>query len=321
MMMKAISLKDKQEEASSLTESRRKLGAWKRGIPLYLMIFPGLLYFIIFKYIPMGGVLIAFQAFDPFDGFINSDWVGLENFRKLFGEQDFTLLLKNTLILSGMNLFLFFPAPILLALLLNEVRQTWFRKIVQTVVYIPHFLSWVIVVSITILLFSVQEGGVNKLLMEWGFNPIQLLTDRDYFRFTYVFQSIWKEAGWSAVIFFAALASIDPTLYEAAVVDGASRWRQMWHITLPGLRTTIIILFILRVGYLMDTGFEHILLMQNPTNLQLSDVFDTFVYRTGIIQGDFSYTTAVGLFKSVIGLCLIVIANWTAKKVGEEGVY
>lgn len=319
--MKAISTESKLEGTLSLAKNKRSYRAWKRGIPLYLMIFPGLLYFIIFKYIPMGGVLIAFQSFDPFDGFLNSDWVGLENFRKLFGEQDFTLLLKNTLILSGMNLFLFFPAPILLALLLNEVRQAWFRKIVQTVVYIPHFLSWVIVVSITILLFSVQEGGVNKLLMEWGFDPIQLLTDRGYFRYVYVFQSIWKEAGWSAVIFFAALASIDPTLYEATVVDGASRWRQMWHITLPGLRTTIIILFILRVGYLMDTGFEHILLMQNPTNLQVSDVFDTFVYRTGIVQGDFSYTTAVGLFKSVIGLCLIIGANRIAKKVGEEGVY
>lgn len=293
----------------------------KRGIPLYLMILPGFLYFVIFRYIPMGGVAIAFQAFDPFDGFLKSDWVGFDHFRKLFAEQDFLLLLRNTLMLSGMNLFFFFPAPILLALLLNEVRLAWFRKSVQTIIYIPHFLSWVIVVSITILLFGVQEGGVNKLLVEWGLAPVHLLTDRDYFRFLYVAQSIWKEAGWSAVIFFAALAAIDPTLYEAAVADGAGRWRQLWHITLPGLRRVIVILFILRVGYLMDTGFEHILLMQNPTNIQLSDVFDTFVYRTGILQGDFSYTTAIGLFKSVIGLCLIVTVNKIAKKLGEEGVY
>ncbi|MDF2963859.1 MAG: protein lplB [Paenibacillus sp.] len=319
--MKAVSLKGKEEHVHSLTESKRNIRAWKRGIPLYLMIIPGFLYFVVFKYIPMGGVIIAFQQFDPFDGFLKSDWVGLDNFRRLFGEQDFIRLLQNTLLLSCMNLILFFPAPIVLALLLNEARQAWFRKLVQTVVYVPHFLSWVIVVSLTILLFSMQEGGVNKLLINWGFAPVELLTDSDYFRFLYVSQSIWKEAGWSAVIFFAALASIDPTLYEAAVVDGASRWRQMWHITLPGLRTTIIILFILRVGYLMDTSFEHILLMQNPTNLQLSDVFDTYVYRIGILQGDFSYTTTVGLFKSVIGLSLILIVNRIAKKIGEEGVY
>jgi putative aldouronate transport system permease protein len=319
--MKAITLKTNEDRAHVMTERQRTLRLWKRGIPLYLMILPGFLYFIIFKYIPMGGIVIAFQQFDPFDGFLKSDWIGLDNFRRLFSEQDFLKLLSNTLLLSCLNLVLFFPAPIFLALLLNEARVVWFRKFVQTVVYVPHFLSWVIVVSLTILLFSVQEGGINKLLVNWGFAPIELLTDSDYFRWVYVSQSIWKEAGWSAVIFFAALASIDPTLYEAAVMDGASRWRQLWHITLPGLRTTIIILFILRVGYLMDTSFEHILLMQNPTNLQISDVFDTYVYRMGIVQGDFSYTTAVGMFKSVIGLTLILIVNRVAKRFGEEGVY
>lgn len=319
--MKAITLKRNEDKVQVMTERQRTLRLWKRGIPLYLMILPGFLYFIIFKYIPMGGIVIAFQQFDPFDGFLKSDWVGLDNFRRLFGEQDFLKLLSNTLMLSCLNLVLFFPAPIFLALLLNEARVVWFRKFVQTVVYVPHFLSWVIVVSLTILLFSVQEGGINKLLVNSGFAPIELLTDSDYFRWVYVSQSIWKEAGWSAVIFFAALASIDPTLYEAAVMDGASRWRQLWHITLPGLRTTIIILFILRVGYLMDTSFEHILLMQNPTNLQISDVFDTYVYRMGIVQGDFSYTTAVGMFKSVIGLTLILIVNRIAKRFGEEGVY
>ncbi|TVY05462.1 sugar ABC transporter permease [Paenibacillus cremeus] len=310
-----------EQKAPVLTERQRNIRIWKRGIPLYLMLFPGLLYFIVFKYIPMAGIVIAFQQFDPFDGFLKSDWVGLDNFRRLFAEQDFLRLFSNTLLLSCLNLVLFFPAPIVLALLLNEARLVLFRKFIQTIVYVPHFLSWVIVVSLTILLFSVQEGGINKMLVNWGFSPLELLTDSQYFRWVYVSQSIWKEAGWSAVIFFAALASIDPTLYEAAVVDGASRWRQLWHITLPGLRTTIVILFILRVGYLMDTSFEHILLMQNPTNLQISDVFDTYVYRMGIVQGDFSYTTTVGLFKSVIGLSLILFVNRVAKKFGEEGVY
>ncbi|WP_186446178.1 ABC transporter permease [Paenibacillus cremeus] len=319
--MEAITVKGMEQKAPVLTERQRNIRIWKRGIPLYLMLFPGLLYFIVFKYIPMAGIVIAFQQFDPFDGFLKSDWVGLDNFRRLFAEQDFLRLFSNTLLLSCLNLVLFFPAPIVLALLLNEARLVLFRKFIQTIVYVPHFLSWVIVVSLTILLFSVQEGGINKMLVNWGFSPLELLTDSQYFRWVYVSQSIWKEAGWSAVIFFAALASIDPTLYEAAVVDGASRWRQLWHITLPGLRTTIVILFILRVGYLMDTSFEHILLMQNPTNLQISDVFDTYVYRMGIVQGDFSYTTTVGLFKSVIGLSLILFVNRVAKKFGEEGVY
>ncbi|WNR43023.1 ABC transporter permease [Paenibacillus roseipurpureus] len=298
-----------------------KLSSWQRGIPLYFMILPGFLFFSIFKYIPMAGVLLAFKDYDPFIGLWGSKWVGLEHFQRLFTSADFLTLMWNTLALSAVNLFFFFPAPIILAILLNEIRLAWFRKSIQTIVYIPHFLSWVIVISVTFILFATQEGGVNKLLVDWGFPRFELLTSPDYFRPLYLSQNIWKETGWNAVIFFAALASIDPTLYEASVVDGASRMRQLWHITLPALKQIIIILFILRVGYVMNTGFEHILLMQNPLNLGVADVFDTYVYREGILQGQFSFTTAVGLFKSVIGLALIVVANWVAKKLGEEGVY
>jgi putative aldouronate transport system permease protein len=288
---------------------------------MYAMILPGLLFFVIFKYIPMGGIIIAFQEYDPFLGFWESSWVGFDHFQRLFTEEDFWKLFSNTLILSGLNLFLFFPAPILLALLLNEVSRAWFRKLVQTVAYMPHFLSWVLVVSITVLLFSTQDGAVNNLLASLGVERIPLLTDPSYFRYVFVFQNIWKEAGWNAIIFLAALAAVDPTLYEASVVDGANRWRQLWHITLPALKSTIVILFILRLGHVMDLGFEHVLLMQNPLNLQVSDVFDTYIYRAGIIQGEFSFTTAAGLFKSVIGLILIIFANQLSKKFGEEGVY
>jgi putative aldouronate transport system permease protein len=309
---------DRKETAR---RDKKGYGYLKKGLPLYLMILPGFLYFLIFKYVPMLGILIAFQDFDPFAGFLDSKWVGLEHFIRLFTEPDFFRILWNTLMLSSMNLFLFFPAPIILAVLLNEVRLAWFRKGVQTIVYIPHFLSWVIVASITVLVFSTQDGGFNKLMADLSLPPWDILTSSKTFRFLYLSQNIWKETGWSAVIFFAALASVDPTLYEAAVVDGASRWRQLWHITLPALKPIIIILFILRVGYVLNSGFEHILLIQNSVNLQVSDVFDTFVYRTGILQGQFSYTTAVGLFKSVVGLILIVMANRTAKKIGEEGVY
>lgn len=294
---------------------------WSRGLPLYMMILPGFLFFLIFRYLPMGGIVIAFQQFDPFEGFWASEWVGLQHFSRLFGEPDFWRLFSNTLILSALNLFLFFPAPIVLAVLLNELRSPWVRRSIQTILYLPHFLSWVVVVGITVLLFATQSGGVNIMLDTWGMNRIELMTDPDYFRWVYVAQNIWKEAGWNAIIFLAALASIDPTLYEAAVADGAGRWRQMWHITLPALRTTIIILFILRLGHVMDIGFEHIYLMQNPLNLDVSDVFDTYVYRAGVLQAEFSYTTAVGLFKSVIGLVLIVAANSMAKRIGEKGVY
>lgn len=300
--------------------SRRPL-QWKRGIPMYLMILPGFLFFVIFKYIPMGGLVIAFQEYDPFEGFLHSAWIGFDNFQRLFTDPDFWTLLRNTLMLSGLNLFLFFPAPILFAILLNEVSRAWFRRTVQTIIYLPHFLSWVIVVSITVVLFATQEGGINKLLDSWGFARIELLTNADYFRFLYVSQNIWKETGWNAIIFLAALAAVDPTLYEAAVVDGANRWKQVWHITLPALKSTIVILFILRLGQVMELGFEHVLLLQNPVNLEVADVFDTYVYRNGVLQGNFSYSTAVGIFKSAIGLVLILLANRMAKAFGQEGVY
>lgn len=293
----------------------------KQGLPLYVMILPGLLYFLIFRYAPMGGIVLAFKDFDPFEGVWASPWVGFKHFQVLFLEPDFWLLLKNTLVLSGLNLFLFFPAPIIVAVLLNEARIKWFAKTVQTFVYIPHFVSWVVVVGITSALFATQDGGINKLLAEYGFARLEMLTDPDFFRGMYVFQNVWKEMGWGAIIFLAALASVDPTLYEAAEMDGAGRWRQMWHITLPALKTIIMLMFILRLGQVMDNGFEHIYLLQNSLNLAVSDVFDTYVYRQGILLGEYSYTTAIGLFKSVVGLIFVMGANQLAKKIGEEGVY
>lgn len=294
---------------------------WKRGIPLYVMILPGLLYFLIFRYLPMGGIIIAFQDFNPFSGLSGSEWVGLAQFERLFSDVDFWPLLKNTLLLSALNLFLFFPAPIALALAINEVRLRWFRKAVQTALYMPHFLSWVVVVGMTITLFATQDGTVNKLLASLGLNRIEVMTDPAYFRYVYVLQNIWKEAGWNAIIFLAALAAVNPALYEAGMMDGASRWQLIWHVTLPAIRSTIIVLFILRLGDVLDIGFEHIYLLQNSLNLQVSDVFDTYVYRTGVLQGEFSYTTAVGLFKSVVGLILIASSNYLFRKFGEEGVY
>jgi putative aldouronate transport system permease protein len=269
----------------------------------------------------MFGVLISFQNYSPFRGVFGSEWAGLDHFVRLFTEQKFLILLKNTLILNLIDTCLYFPAPIVFAIILNEVRLRWFKTTLQTVVYLPHFVSMIVVVGITVVLFSGEFGGINLFLDSLGLPKYQGLNDPDHFRWVWLLQNIWKEVGWSAIIYLAALSSIDPTLYEAAKMDGANRWRQIWHITLPSLVPVILILFILRLGSFIDVGFEHIYLLQNPINLVVSDVFDTYIYRVGVQQGEFSYTTAVGLFKSVVGLVMVLSANTMAKRSGREGVF
>lgn len=301
------------------TESKIKY--LKRAYPFYLMIFPGLLYFLIFRYGPMFGLFISFKEYSPFRGVWESKWVGVKHFVRLFSESDFLLLLKNTLFLNLLDILVAFPFPILIAVLLNEVNKKFFKNAMQTILYAPHFLSWVVVVGITMLFFRAQDGGVNMLLEAMGFNRINLMTNPDYFRWVWLFHNIWQGAGWGAIIYLASIASIDPALYEAARVDGASRLRQIWHITLPSLKTVILIMLILRLGNFIDVGFEHIFLLQTPLNLQVSDVFETYVYRQGLVLGDFSYATAIGLFKSFVGLVMVLGANAIAKRFGEEGVY
>ncbi|WP_245954650.1 ABC transporter permease [Paenibacillus flagellatus] len=296
-------------------------GYWRRAFPIYLMVLPGLLFFIVFKYVPMFGILIAFMDYSPFKGVFGSEWAGLDHFRRLFAENDFGMLLRNTLMLNLLDILFYFPAPILVALLLNEVRRKWFKRTVQTVLYAPNFISWVVIVGITVQLFATGSGAINGLLEEWGFDRVELMTDPRYFRWVWLVQNIWQGAGWGAIIFLAALASVDPTLYEAAGMDGAGRWRQLWHITLPALRGAIVILFILRLGHVMDLGFEHVFLLQNPMNQHVSEVFETFIYKVGLNEGDYSYSTAVGLFKSVIGLTMVMLANTLAKRMGQEGVF
>jgi len=307
--------------AKALPSTSARAKYWKRAFPFYAMIFPGLLYFLIFRYGPMFGLFIAFKDYSPFRGVWKSGWVGFEHFIRLFSESEFMLLLKNTLILNLLDTFIAFPFPILIAILLNEVRNKYFKSSMQTILYAPHFLSWVVIVGITMLFFRAQDGGVNVLLDAMGYGRIDLMTDPQYFRFVWLFHNIWQGAGWGAIIYLASIASIDPALYEAAKVDGASRLRQIWHITLPSLKTVILIMFILRLGNFIDVGFEHIFLLQNPLNLGVTDVFETYVYRQGLVQGDFSYATAIGLFKSVVGLVMVVSANMIAKRFGEEGVY
>ncbi|WJH35388.1 ABC transporter permease [Paenibacillus aurantius] len=288
---------------------------------LYLLLVPGLLFFLLFKYVPMWGVVIAFQDYSPFKGVLHSDWVGLKHFVNLFTYDKFWAIFRNTILISFYNLIFFFPAPILLALLLNELRISWFKRSVQTIIYLPHFISWVVVAGMTYLILGTQGGIVNELIQASGGEKVAFLTTPEYFRTLIVSQSIWKEAGWGTIIFLAALSGVDTQLYEAAIVDGAGRWRQLWHITLPAIRSTILILLILRLGNILDVGFEHIFLMLNSTVNSVGDVFETYVYREGLIGGKFSYTTAVGLFKSLVGLVLVAGANWLSQKFGEEGVF
>ncbi|MCM2997482.1 sugar ABC transporter permease [Paenibacillus cellulositrophicus] len=288
---------------------------------LYLLMLPGLLYFLIFKYVPMWGVLLAFQNYQPFTGFWKSEWVGFEHFRLFFENPEFFMLLRNTLLLSFYNLIFFFPAPIILALLLNEVRLAFFKRTIQTMIYVPHFISMVIVASLTYVFLTTEGGTVNELLFQYTGNKIQFLSDPSWFRPMIILQTIWKECGWGTIIFLAALAAVDVEQYEAATIDGANRWRQIWHVTLPAIRSTIVILLILRMGSVLDNGFEQIYLMLNPLNRTVGEVFDTYVYAMGITQGAFSYSTAVGLFKSIVGVTLVLGTNWLAKKFGESGLY
>ncbi|MDR2042797.1 MAG: ABC transporter permease subunit [Clostridium sp.] len=288
---------------------------------LYLLLAPGLLYFIIFKLIPMFGVMIVFQEYNPFTGFLDSPFVGLKHFQKFFGGKDFFKLFSNTICISLLNIVFYFPMPIVLSLLLNEIRHERYKRSVQTLVYVPHFLSWVIVASISYVLLTTDGGIVNGLIQNFGGSKIRFLEAKEWFRPLIVIQSVWKETGWGTIIFLAALAGVDMEQYEAAIVDGAGRFRQVWHITLPAIKGTIIILLILRMGSVLNTGFDQIFLMSNSVNRSVSDVFDVYTYRKGLIDGSYSFSAAVGLFKAVIGMVLVYTTNWIAKRAGESGIF
>ncbi len=293
----------------------------KSNFWLYLLVLPGLLYFLTFKYLPMWGLTLAFKDFQPFVGFFGSPWVGFEHFERLFSNNDFWMLFRNTLLISLYKLVFFFPFPIIIALMLNEVRRQVFKRAIQSIIYIPHFLSWVVIVGITYVLFTTEGGLVNELIAQTGNEKINFLGNPDWIRTMLTSQTIWRETGWGTILYLAAMSNIDPQLYEAAKIDGAGRFRQMWHVTIPCIRSTIVVLFILQLGNFMDLGFDQVYNMLNPANRENADVFDTYVYVTGITQGQFSYSTAVGMFKSLVGLILVVVANYTTKRLGEEGIF
>ncbi len=304
------------------TNRLQALGAyiWKHKY-MYLMLVPAILYYIIFCYVPMGGIIIAFKKFNPMRGILASDWVGLRHFQQLFGLKKFYSVLWNTISISFTRLIWGFPFPIIISLLLNELRLNRFKRVIQTAIYIPHFISWVVLGGILTNLLSADSGIINAVIKALGGKAVGFLTDKRYFIPTMVVSMIWKTFGWNTIIYLAALTSVDPQLYEAAIVDGANRWHQLWHITIPCILSTIVVVLILRIGSLMQAGFEQIFVLYHPGVYSNADIIDTYVYRIGLTEGKFEMATAVGLFKSVVNFALIVIANKLARMFGEEGVY
>lgn len=306
--------------SSEVRKKRTKL-YYSKYWQLYCMILPGIMFFFLFKYVPILGSVIAFQDYNVYKGILGSPFVGFKHFETLFTYPEFLKILQNTVFISIYQLAFGFPAPIILALLLNEVRKMWFKRSVQTIVYLPHFLSWVIVGGLVINVLSPNYGIINEILEFLGMERIFFMQQPEFFRSIVVASGIWKEVGWNAIIYLAALASINTEMYEAADVDGAGRFRKMISITLPSLLPTIMILFLLRIGHLLDLGFEQIYMLLNPLVAEKGQIIDTYIYTVGLLGGQYSYTTAIGIFKSVVGLMLIFSFNQISKKLTGETLY
>lgn len=303
---------------------RNRIGyVLKKHRALYLLMLPGILYYIIFKYVPMYGVIIAFQDYSIGRGVLDSKFVGFKHFIEFFYvNPDSWKLIRNTVMLNVYDLLFHFPAPIILAILFHELKNKMFKRIAQSISYMPHFLSTVVIAGILVTFLSPQTGIINFLLVKvFGMEPILFLGLPEWFRAIYVSSEIWQKIGWGTILYLAAIAGIDPTLYEAAKMDGANRYHQMRHITFIGMVPVMIILFVLTLGHFMETGFQKILLLYNSMNYETSDVINTFVYRRGILDADFSFATAVGLFQSVIGLILVIGANRIARKHSETSLW
>lgn len=292
-----------------------------RDWQLYLLILLPLAYFITFKYVPMLGVIVAFKDYNIFKGVLESEWIGLDAFREIFQMDAFYSALRNTFLLNILDLVIGFPIPIILALLLNELRVKWFKRTAQTVLYLPHFISWIIVSSMAIQLLATNSGSVNIFLNRFGIESIPFLSEPLHWVLTYVGTGIWKEAGWGTILYLAALTGINKELYEAADVDGATRLRKMWHITLPGIRPTISILLIISVGRMIDIGFDRPYTLGNPAVYDVSEVISTYVYTIGIQSARYTIATAIGLFQAVIGLIFLLSADYISRKANGQGIW
>ncbi|CAM4008716.1 ABC transporter permease subunit [Paenibacillus alkaliterrae] len=287
---------------------------------IYIMLLPVVIYYLVFHYGPMYGVQIAFKNYNTTEGIWASPWIGFNHFVEFFNSFYFWRLIKNTFLINFYELIFAFPAPIILALLLNEIRKMWFKRVVQTISYLPHFISIVVVVGMLVD-FTTIDGLINAILVSFGFEPISFFQQADWFRTVYIGSGIWQGIGWGSIIYLAAMANINPALYEAAKIDGAGRFKQVLHITIPGIAPIIIILLILQMGSMLSVGFEKIILMYNPMTYETADVISTYVYRKGILEASFSFSAAVGLFNAVINFTLLILANRISRRVSETSLW
>ncbi|MFD0960243.1 ABC transporter permease [Paenibacillus chungangensis] len=320
--MTTMSSRAKKAGPFSKRFRRTTMREMMRNRSLYIMLIPVILYFTLFHYKPMYGAIIAFKDFRPFLGVWDSPWVGFKHFEQFFESYYFGRVLKNTIIISLYQLLFAFPAAIILALLLNEVKNQIFKRVVQSISYLPHFISLVVICGMLID-FLQSDGIINRLIVTMGITdePISFLILPEWFRVIFIGSGIWQGIGWSSIIYLAALAGINPSLYEAAAVDGAGRWRQVWSITLPGIMPTVIILLIINIGNFMVVGFDKIILLYNPATYETADVIGSFVFRRGILEANYSFTAAVGLFNSVINFILLILVNQIAKKKAESSLW
>ena len=292
----------------------------KRDSLLYLLCLPALIYLVIFKYIPMYGITIAFKDYNLFKGILGSDWAGFVYFHQIFTDRNFWLTVRNTLVLNLLVLVVSFPATILLSLFLNEINSKTYKRVAQSLLYLPHFISWVVVAGLLQNLFSVKYGSINYLLTNMGIQPVPFMLEENWWIFTYVLAQVWKSLGWGTIIYLAALSGVNESLYESAYLDGASKAQRMWYITLPSIKPTIVIMLILSISKMMTIGLDAPLLLQNAKVLDVAEVISTYVYKMGLERVQYSFATAVGLFQSLINIILLVLANGITRAMGEEGI-
>lgn len=320
MEEKSLSTNDGKGKVTDTRKKKRIIGI-KRNWQLYLLLAPTIIYFLVFHYYPMYGVQIAFKDFVAIKGITGSDWVGFKHFIRFFQSFGFWNLMKNTLLLNFYDLIITFPIPIIFALMLNQVPKERFKKLVQTITYAPHFISVVVLIGMLNLFLSPQSGVVNNIIQLFGGQPIHFMGESGWFRTLFIGTGIWQTTGFSAIIYLAALTSIDPEQHEAAIVDGANKFRRILHIDLPGIMPVIMILLILQIGNFMTIGFQKILLMQNSLNISTSEVIQTYVYKTGLLDAQFSYSAAIGLFNNIINFALLIIVNQLAKKMKQQTLF
>lgn len=309
---------NKSNRSTTMKISRQNFIKYKY---LYLMLLPGVLYIIIFHYVPMFGLVISFEDYKIFKGISGSPWVGLGNFQTLFSSAKFYLVMRNTFLISIYKIVIGFPMPILVAILINEVRNKFFMKSVQTVIYLPHFISWIVASGLVISFLSPTDGFINNIIRFFGGAPIFFMGSSEYFRGILVVSDIWKEVGWGAIIYLAALAGVPMELNEAAIIDGANKIKRIVYVTLPYIVPTIIILLLLRIGGVLNAGFDQVFAMYNSAVYDVGDILDTYVYRVGIIETKYGFSAAVGLFKSLLAVTFLLTANWIAKRADQESLF